>query len=313
MSEARSIINPETDRNLLIGIFCGLIGYTALPIGDGMAKIIGMDGYSGLQIAWGRYVFHVLALLPFALIKFSPRELIPKRPLFQTFRASFIIACTFLFFTSLKEVPLADALALIFVAPLVVTGLSGPILGEKVGLHRWMAVFFGFVGAVIIIQPGEGMFQWSALYALATGVFYGLYILITRLSANENHGLVNNFYMAVVGVIVLSLFVPFNWKELTPITIGYLAATGVAAAIGHGMIIAATSRMEANTLAPVQYYELLVGAIVGYFMFGDVPAMTTWFGAFIIVISGLYIGYRENQKNKRAKQNLIEKTPDPSR
>ena len=143
MSEARSIINPETDRNLLIGIFCGLIGYTALPIGDGMAKIIGMDGYSGLQIAWGRYVFHVLALLPFALIKFSPRELIPKRPLFQTFRASFIIACTFLFFTSLKEVPLADALALIFVAPLVVTGLSGPILGEKVGLHRWMAVFFG--------------------------------------------------------------------------------------------------------------------------------------------------------------------------
>ncbi|WP_420548544.1 DMT family transporter [Curvivirga sp.] len=290
-----AIHSPSTHQNLMLGLVLGVAAYVVVPMGDGIAKILTTMGYHSGQVTFGRYFFHMLFLMPIVLIKFGPSGFIPKNLKVQTFRALTIVIATFCFFSSLHTVPLADALSLAFVAPLVVTALSVPILGEKVGIHRWVAVIIGFAGAMIIIQPGSGVFQWPALYALSAGALFGVYITVTRKTAGDNPAFVSLLYQGVLGTAALSILAFMNWSELTLEAVLLMAGVGAAAATGHGLIIAATKYMEAALLAPLQYQELIVGAVFGYLVFGEIPADSTWLGSGVIILSGLYIGYRERK------------------
>ncbi|MCV6575621.1 MAG: DMT family transporter, partial [Cohaesibacter sp.] len=184
-------------------------------VGDGFAKILSTMGYDSGQITFGRYFFHMLLLMPIVLVKYGPKGCFPKGIKAHTVRSLTLIISTFCFFSALQTVPLADALSLAFVAPLVVTALSMPILGEKVGIHRWLAVLVGFVGAMIIIQPGSGVFQWQALYALGAGSLFGVYIVLTRKTAGDNPPLVTLMYQGILGVITLAILAYLNWQTPT--------------------------------------------------------------------------------------------------
>lgn len=298
MSQSQSI--PfDNSRNLLLGLLLGVAAYIIIPMGDGFAKMLATEGYSGVQATWGRYLFHFLFLGPLVFYKYGSKGFVPKGLKIQTIRSALIIIATFSFFTSLQTVPLADALALAFVAPLVVTGLSVIFLNEEIGFHRWLAVLAGFIGALIIIKPGSGLFQWTALYALGAGSLFGIYITITKKTAGQNPPLVSLLYMGVLGTGSLSLFVGFDWMQ--PDLKGWMlmAAIGACAATGHGLLITAANYMEASLIAPMQYIELLVGAVFGFIIFGDFPDQYTWIGSMIIILSGLYIGYRERLKSKK--------------
>ncbi len=299
MSQSEILLNSSS-KNMLIGLLLGLAAYTVIPLGDGIAKVLTTEGYTSVQITWGRYFFHFLFLLPIVLHRFGKAGLKPKGLKIQTFRAYLIIIATFSFFTSLKTVPLADALSLAFVAPLVVTGLSVIILKEQVGWHRWFAVLIGFVGAIIIIKPGSGLFQWPALYALGAGALFGVYITVTRKTSGQNPPLVSLFYMGFLGTVSLTIVVGFSWVQ--PDLKGWLlmATVGACAATGHGLIITATDYMEAGLLAPLQYFELLIGAVFGFIIFGEVPDQYTWAGSAIVIASGLYIAYRERLRIKQS-------------
>ena len=140
---------------------------------------------------------------------------------------------------ALAQIPMADAIALAFVAPLVVTALSPLLLGEYVGPRRWVAVAVGFAGALIVIRPGAGAMEWAALLALGSGVIYGFYLIVTRRIAGTAPPAVTLVYAALVGVVVTSAMLPFLWVSPTSTAWAWMALAGAASALAHFCLIRA--------------------------------------------------------------------------
>ncbi len=158
----------------LVGVGLMLLAMALLPFLDVLAKFLGQQGLPIMVIVWARMVFGTMLTLPFALRIGGPRRLLPDRPLLHLTRAGLLIAATFFFFFALKFLPIADALAIFFVQPLIVTVLSPWVLGEKVGMRRWTAVVIGFIGTLIIIRPGVQEVNVGVILALAAGASLGL-------------------------------------------------------------------------------------------------------------------------------------------
>lgn len=278
----------------LKGIALYIAAMAIVPLMDGIAKHLSEE-MSVLQVSWARYFAHFAILLPLVLIKHRPAQLLPRQPFLQVVRGGLLLISTVCFFWSISLMPLADALAIVFVSPLVVTALSPWLLGETVGLRRWSAVIVGFLGACIIIRPGPEMLSSGAPFALAAGVGYALYLISTRRLAGSAPPSITLFYTAVVGAIVLSLAVPFAWTTPNMTQIALMASLGLIAAIGHFLVIKAFDSAPASLLAPYGYSEIVMATAVGYLVFGDFPDFWTWTGIAILITSGIYVSLRERK------------------
>ena len=265
-----------------------------VPVMDGIAKHLSSE-MSVMQVSWARYFAHFAILLPIILIRYKPRQILPNQPVLQLIRGGLLLVSTFCFFWSISLMPLADALAIVFVSPLVVTALSPWLLGETVGLCRWSAVVVGFLGACIIIRPGADIFSSGALLALAAGTLYGLYLIATRRLAGSAPPLITLFYTALVGAVLLSVIVPFSWTPPNLEQIGLMAALGLIAAVGHLLVIRAFQMAPASLLAPYGYSEIVMATIIGYLFFGDFPDYWSWIGISIVIASGIYVSLRERK------------------
>lgn len=263
-----------------------------LPVMDGFAKDLS-SRHPVTQVVWARYLFHLLAMLPIVLWRFGPRSLWPRRAGVQVLRGGLLLAATVLFFAAIAQMELATTLALFFVSPLVVTMLAAPVLGERVGWRRWLAVSLGFAGVLVILRPGSGLVQAPALLALGAGVVHGAYLLATRKLSGSAPPLVTLGYTALVGAVVMSLVVVFRWVPPTPRDFGQMVLLGVLAALGHFLLIKAFDHAPATSLAPLGYSEIVTSTLVGLVAFGELPDGPTWFGIVIIVASGLFISVRE--------------------
>lgn len=188
---------------------------------------------------------------------------------------------------------MAKALTLAFVAPLITTALSPIFLGEKVGVRRWSAVIIGFVGSLIVIQPGFIEFNLASISALGTGFFYGIYLVITRKLHSSDSPLLTLLLTGVVGAVLASFFVPVVWINPTFNQWSLLALMGIFACLGHLFLILSLKYADASKLAPFGYFEIVTNVILGYYFFGDFPHYWTWVGLAIIVCSGIYISFRE--------------------
>lgn len=261
---------------------------------DTLAKHLSQS-YPVPQVVWARYVFQVLILALF-LGPRLPRALRSRRLGMQLGRSLCLLGATVLFFTALSFIQLAEAGAIMFVAPLIVTALSVPLLGERVGPRRWASVLVGFLGALVIIRPGTGAMQATALFALGGASCYALYQITTRLLAGQDPPLTTLAYSAGAGAVATSLAVPFFWA--TPDAAGWLAmsAMGLAACIGHFALIKAFESAPAATVSPFGYSALLWATLFGFVVFGELPDLWTVVGALIIAASGLYIVHRERVK-----------------
>jgi drug/metabolite transporter (DMT)-like permease len=253
------------------------------------------------QVTWARYFFHFAFALPFALRGAPWRALIkpPRMPL-QLLRSFLMVASTFLFVLGVRHVPLADMLALVMSAPLIVTALSPLLLGERVGPRRLAACITGFVGALLIIQPGAGTMQWSSLLGLMAGTCFSLYLIITRKLAGTTPPVVGLAYAALIGAVATSASLPFVWVTPAPVQLAMMVGIGLTASIAHYMIIRAYERAPAALLAPFNYTEILGATVLGYLLFGDFPDGLTCAGIAIIVGSGIYISLRERALARQA-------------
>jgi len=268
-----------------------------VPLMDGIAKYLSAD-FPVSQVVWARYFFHLAILLPLVLWLHGKRGLVPRRPLVQLLRSSFLLCSTILFFAAIALIPLADAIALVFISPLIVTACSPFVLGEQVGVRRWSAVLIGFLGALIVFRPGLGVFQLGSLLAVGAGSTYACYILATRKLSGSAPPLVTLLQTAVVGAVVMSLVVPFTWVAPGPRELALMAAMGAIAAGGHFLIIKAFERAPASLLAPYGYSEIVMATLIGYVAFGDFPDHWTWLGIAVIVIAGVYISLRERRRQR---------------
>lgn len=271
-----------------LGAMLYLAGGSLLPVMDAVAKHLSAS-YPVLQIVWARYFFHFLMLLPLIVLRYGLTELWPREPLLQGLRSLFMLAATVLFFSAIAGMPLADAMALVFIAPLVVTVLSAWLLRERVNAGRWIACGIGFAGACIIIRPGPGVWNPAALPALAAGVCYAIYVITTRRLSGTGPPLVTLGFMAVASVMALSVVMPFVWVNPDTAGLALMVAMAVIGGVAHYLIIRAFEWGEASRLAPLGYFELVTATVVGYFVFGDFPDSWTWLGMCVVIASGLYV------------------------
>jgi drug/metabolite transporter (DMT)-like permease len=247
-------------------------------------------------VVWARSVFGTLLALPFALRSEGIAVLLPTRPMFHLGRAVLLFSATWLFFMSLTYLPIADALAIFFVNPLVVTILSALLLGENVGPRRWIAVAVGFVGTLIIIRPGMVEMNPGTLYALAAGVALGGFFVTTRHLAGSAKASVLSLHTTSIGAVLMTGMMPFVWVSPSPQQWLMLAGVGVVATFGHFLITWAYERAEASLLAPLAFTEIIMATVLGWWYFDDLPDRWTFLGVTILVASAIYISVRERQR-----------------
>lgn len=289
---------PAAAENHLAGIALMVAAMMVVPFMDALAKFLS-DRYAVLQLTWARFFFHFMILAPLVLYRHGAAALRPAQPALQLLRSGFTLLATILFFAAIARMPIADALALLFVAPMVVTALSSVLLGERVGPRRWTAVVAGFAGALLILRPGFGVAQLGSYLAIGAGVSFAFYTLLTRKLAGSAPPLVTLAYTAVTGAVLMSIAVMPGWITPPPSDLLMMAGIGAIAAFGHFLLIRAFDHAPASLLAPYSYSEIIMATAVGWFIFGDFPDGWTWTGIAVIVASGIYISWREGLKKTR--------------
>lgn len=269
---------------------------TILSVGDGFAKHLADIGFSVLQIVWARYVFQTLLVAPLALARHGRNLLRPPEPWAQVARSLLHMTSTFLFFMAIARIPLADAIAIFFAYPFLVTALAPWLLGERTGWRRWSAVIVGFCGTLFIIKPSLGALDTGALLSLAGSVAFAFYIVLTRRIATRADPLISIFIQGIVAAAVLSCVVALDWRTPDPEAWMMLAAIGAVTGAGHYMTIRAYGHVSASVLAPFGYFEIVAATIIGVFWFDNFPDGWSWLGIAVIVASGVYISLRERAR-----------------
>lgn len=266
---------------------------------DATAKYLAALEVPVLMVIWGRYFFHTV--ITFSIYAGRTRSLDflrARRPGLQFIRASALFGATSFMYMAITRMQLGDASAIQFLAPVLVTALSGLILGEVVGPRRWTAVVIGFIGVLIVARPGSGALGWAALLPLVTAVLLAVYMLMTRIIRTKDDVAATTFYSTAVGACVLTILVPFFWHTLSPAQWALMVAMGCAGALGHFMLVRAFFSAEASALAPFTYSQVVAAILWGLLIFGDVPSGWTLCGALVVSGSGLYVWYRESRLRK---------------
>ncbi|MGF1476319.1 MAG: DMT family transporter [Geminicoccaceae bacterium] len=284
-----------------VGILLGMAAFACFACLDATAKLLN-QGYPPLQVVWMRYVGHVLV----ALLMAGPTHLIhvwrSAAPVQQLLRGTFLFTGTACNFIALKYLQLAVTGALNFTIPLWIAALSVPLLGEKVGIRRWLAILVGFAGVLLVIRPGTGVVHWAMFLSLATALCAALYTLMTRKLAGRDGPATSQIYVAMVGAIMATPLLAFGWR--TPEGADWLLVLlpGLFGGVGHAFLVAAHDRAEASIIAPFWYSQIIWMVLFGLVLFGDVPDIWTLAGAAVVLASGLYVWYRERQLGKRAER-----------
>ena len=277
----------------IIGVALMLGAMAVLPGIDVIAKLLGQQGMPILQVVWARLALGALMTLPFALRIAGPKALWPDRPWYHTLRAAFLVAATFFFFLSLKWLPIADALAIFFVQPLIVTVLSAFVLREAVGPRRWIAVAVGFIGTLIIIRPGIAELNPGSWLAFGAGVTLAFYFVMTRAISGRAHAMLTMFQTSLLGGLILSAGIWWVWVWPSPTQWAMLAALAFIGTAGHLLIVRAYDHAEASLLAPLAYTEMITSVALGWLFFSDFPDAYTFLGVAILISCAIYISMRE--------------------
>jgi drug/metabolite transporter (DMT)-like permease len=283
-------------HNIGRAVFYMVLAMALLPCLNAAAKYLG-HGYSTIEIVWARYAGHFAYMVAVFLPQRGFRLFYTERLSTQVLRSALLLSATGVYFTALHYTELPTAAVISFVSPFITTALAGIMLGEKVGAHRWGAAAVGFLGALFILRPGSGVVHLASFLVLISATCNALYQILTRGLAARDSAETSNTYIAVVGFALSSVFLPFVWE--TPralLDLLLLASLGIFGGFGHYFIVKALEWGPAAVIAPLNYGQLIGTVIIGYVAFGEFPDAATWFGAAIIVGSGLYIFYRERRR-----------------
>ncbi|MEM1382560.1 MAG: DMT family transporter [Pseudomonadota bacterium] len=249
-------------------------------------------------VVWARYAGQAVGTLIF----FAPRlrqVARTKRLGLQIFRSALLFGATLMFFSGFALMPMTEVAAISQIAPLFIMALAALVLGEKVGLYRWAAVLVGFVGAMVIVQPGTDAFQWAALLPVAGSLLFAGFSIATRYLGGADSTWTTFFYTGMVGAAVASLAVPFFWTMPSMANLPFLLLIGAFGAAGQAMLIVAMQLAPASLVAPFLYVQLIWAAAAGFVVFGEVPSVNTVIGAVMVVAAGLVVHWREQVLARR--------------
>ena len=287
----------RTDRPFK-GIALILLSTVFLGASDVTAKYLSAT-LPSIEIAWIRFSVFALIMVP-AMLPGSPLfALRTERPGLQLMRGVTLLLSSLLFISGLAFLPIAEASATGFVAPLFVTALSIVFLGEKVGVRRWLATAVGLIGVLIVLRPGSSAFDPAAFFPLVSALAWAATLIMTRMMSGREHAITIMTYSSIAGVCILSALVPFVWVTPSWHDILFGVFIGVASTAGQWIVVLAFRYADASVLAPFSYTQLLWVSILGYLVFGEVPDIWTVTGAVVIVASGLYTAHRERVRRSQ--------------
>ena len=284
-------LGPELRGVLLTLLAMGLFGCM-----DGISKIL-VAHYPAPLVLWLRH----LTAVPVAFLILARRQPLrlmrPRAPWLQLARIILLVVEMNLVLLAFRVMPLADAQAILAAAPLLVTALSAPFLGERVGWRRWLAVAMGFVGVLVIVRPGLAVLRPGAAICLAAAGLYAVYNLLTRRVAAIDSAETSFLLQITVAALLLSLVGPFFWVTPAAAHWPLILAQASLGALGHLCLVRALTLAPAVVVQPFTYTLLLYEIAIGYLLFGDVPDRLMLFGAAIVVAAGIYAALRTHKKS----------------
>lgn len=296
MSDAATIPAADSEsRSHRIGIFLCLLALFIIACQDGLTKFLIRD-YPVAQLVMFRFwMFAGFAAIFASLRGGLGAAARSRRPLLQIFRSLIFVSEIGLFAFGLHYLGLAEIHALIATFPLIATALAIPILGEHVGWRRWLGVTIGFAGALTIVRPGLGVFQWPALIPLGCAFLFAIYNLTTRLVSFRDSFETSTLYMAVIGCVAATLVGLPQWRM--PDAQGWLllAVFSSMGIVGHMLFVKALEFAPASLLQPFNYTLMVWATLIGFAVFGELPDFWTIAGAALIVGGGGYVIWRERR------------------
>jgi len=287
--------NPQASANVYQGVVLAVLGWGLITVNDSLVKSL------AAELAVGQVIFlrGVFIALPVAWLVHRAGGLGSLRAVNakgQLVRGLLLALSTFAFISSLRWLPLADAIALTLAAPLFVTGIAPWLLGEVVGWRRWAAVVIGFIGVLVMLRPGTEGFRWAALMPLAAAVSEAFRDVVTRrMVATETSVSLLAWSTAVVTLCALGT-VTLGWAPVAAVHLGFLLAAACFMAFGHFLTVEAFRYAEAGIVSPFRYSNLVWAMLIGAIVFGDYPDPWMITGAVLVVSSGLYILRRESTR-----------------
>lgn len=282
-----------------LGPLLAILGFACYATHDVLIRILG-ETYSVLQIIFfmGLFSFPMLAVM---LIRDPhPGTLHPVHPWWMLVRVVSVVMSGTAAFYAFTVLPLAQVYTVLFAAPLMVTLLAIPMLGERVGLHRGLAVVVGLLGVLVVFRPGSGEVSLGHLSALFAAVLSALNSVVLRKIGGDERSVVMILYPALASVVVMGASLPFVY---VPMSLAHLAVSGVIALLSllaMQLTIIAYRKAEAALVAPMQYSQILWAVLFGAVLFDESPDRWTFSGAALIIASGLYIVFRESRRDVSA-------------
>lgn len=279
-------------RSNLRGALFALAAFTLFSSHDVIVKTLGAQ-YATFQIIF----FSVLLSFPLVVMMLmrdpDKATLLPVHPWWTALRTAAAMTTGVSAFYAFSTIPLAQVYAIIFAAPLLITMLSIPILGETVGVHRWAAVVLGLIGVIVVIRPGTAELGLGHAAAVTAAVTSSVASVIVRKIGRDERSAVLLLYPLMGNFLVMGAALPFVYVPMPVEHLGGLALMSVLAFTAMLLIIAAYKNGDAAIVAPMQYSQIFWAALYGWIFFGETIDTYTWFGAGIIILSGVYIVLRE--------------------
>ncbi len=292
-------MSDSSPSSLRSGVLLHIAGLWLLSCLDASGKYLVLAGVPVLMVAWVRYTVHTVLSSAVLLPRRGLTLLRTRSPGGQMLRGVLMILTSVLFFSVVERVPLAEATAMNFMAPVLVMALAPWLLRERHRLHRWLGVVLGFGGMVLVVRPGAGLDPIGVALGMATAAAFAGFQIATRRLAHDDP-LTTNYYGGLFGTVVLTLALPWFWSapELSWGEWLLLGSTGVTGAIGHGLQSAAYARAPATLLAPYSYLQILTAAALGWAVFGQWPDAVTFLGIGLICLAGVGVALAERFARK---------------
>lgn len=273
------------------GIFC-------ITVNDALVKWLG-EHYPIVQVAFFRMLFALPLVLGVAFLTVGRGALVTHRPLFHMGRGLLAALAVYSFYFALTLMPLAEVTAITFAAPLFITLLALPMLGERPGIGQWLATLVGFLGVLLIIRPGTATFTFAALVPLVTALAYALFMLTARMMQQGERLWTTMFYATIVPLVISALMLPWFWQTPAPEHMLFFVGCGVFGGMGIALITQGFRVGRASTIAPFEYTGMIWAVLFGWIFWTEIPSALTIAGALLIAGCGIHLAWRHGRNRRR--------------
>ena len=287
------------ENNPRLGIILMIATTFVFAVQDGVSRHLAGE-YNVYMVVMVRYWFFALFVITWARMQHgSVRKLAAtSQPFLQIFRALLLIAEICVMVLGFVHLGLIESYAIFITYPLIIAALSGIILGESVGWRRWTAICIGFLGVLVILQPGLRVFSPYALLPMGSAIMFALYGLLTRYAARKDSAATSFFWTGIIGAIGMTAVGVFHWQPMTTIDWGWMVFLSITGVLGHFLLIKCYAVAEASTVQPFAYLQLVFGGALGWIIFSDNLRWGTAIGGAIVIAAGLFTLWRERAATK---------------